>query len=369
MEKRLAYLCGSDSWGGLEMNHLRNAEWMQARGHKVLILAWDNSPLALEAAKNSVPLVIIDRYKKYFDFSAQARLVKVVKEYKITHLLIRATRDMSLASGVKQRLGKKLHISYFMEMQLGIKKDDLLHTFRFRQFDLWACPLEYLVQQVKTMTRFSSGKVKHIPSGIDFEYFQGKADSQTARKNLNLPSDKILVGLIGRFDCQKGQNLLLEAYHRASRLEDLSKMNICFLGEPTRNESDNYFQRLKDFIRNHEMEDRVFIRPFMDNPADFYTAMDWIVMASKAETFGMVTLEALASGKPVLGSDRGGTPELLGDGEFGILFQSMDEYDLSRKLTDIAQEQQSFDAEKLKARAHEFDYKRVCELVEENLGL
>ena len=47
----IAYLCTSKSLGGLELNHLRNASWMQARSHTVLCLFTEGSSLALEAKK------------------------------------------------------------------------------------------------------------------------------------------------------------------------------------------------------------------------------------------------------------------------------------------------------------------------------
>ncbi len=54
MTFKLAYICGSSSWGGLEMNQIRNAIWMQEKGYNVALLCWENSPIAVEAQKNQI---------------------------------------------------------------------------------------------------------------------------------------------------------------------------------------------------------------------------------------------------------------------------------------------------------------------------
>ncbi len=370
MEKRLAYLCGSDSWGGLEMNQMRSALWMKERGHEVVILTWENSPLHIKSQENGLHCVIICKHKKYYDIRSQMALYKNIKKFQISHLIVRATRDMSLAAGVKQRMGKNLHLSYFMEMQLGVKKDDFLHSMRFKRFDLWACPLQYLMHQVKNMTRLDSSKIKYIPSGMDLPKKYEPYDKKDFQKKLNLPDAEIYIGLIGRIDCQKGQNLLLDAFISVSKCEEFKHdVKLCFVGEPTKNEGDEYYHKLLNKIKDNNLQDKVTILPYTENPEDFYKAMDWTVMASKSETFGMVSVESLAYGTPVIGSNRGGTPEILEQGEKGVLFQTMDEYDLSRKIMQIANKEYEFDPKELHVRALDFDKDEVCALVEEALNL
>ena len=45
MIHKIAYLCGTKAWGGLEMNQIRNAEWMRDRGHTVVIFCLKDSPV------------------------------------------------------------------------------------------------------------------------------------------------------------------------------------------------------------------------------------------------------------------------------------------------------------------------------------
>ena len=364
MNEKLGYLCSSESWGGLEMNQLRNALWMKERGHEVVVICLLNTPIEKSAREQGLEVLIIEKYRKYYDFKRAKELSQRLVREKITHLIVRSTYDISITSNVKRILKSNIHTSYFMEMQLGVKKTNLLHTLRYRSIDVWSCPLPWLKVQVENWTRFKN-KLVVIPSGIDLSQFSGLNSKEIDRKSLKMDENALIFGLIGRFDPQKGQLLLLQAMQKCNNNE----FHVCFLGEPTKNEGDEYFNEMQQFIQVHQLEDRVYIRPFQKNTASFYNAIDWLVMATKAETFGMVTVESLACGTPVLGSNAGGTPEILKHGQGGVLFKSMDVDDLASKLDEISNQQHEFSPGELIKMAQEYDHHSVCELVEQVLGL
>ncbi|MCF8416981.1 MAG: glycosyltransferase family 4 protein [Crocinitomicaceae bacterium] len=364
VKSKVGYICGTDSWGGLEMNQLRNAIWMHERGHSVYVICLKGSPIAKNAEEAGIPTIFIQKHRKYFDFKRGKELATILQQHQITHLLVRAIHDMSIAVIAKRKV-KSLHLSYFMEMQLGVKKTNFLHTLRFSYFDLWACPLHWLSDQVKTMTRFNHAKLKVIPSGLDLRQFEKELEKKDARQQLELPSDCILFGLIGRFDRHKGQLLLLEALQKCQNKE----IGIVLLGEPTRNEGSGYADQMNTFIEEHQLSNRVFVRPFRKDIDVFYKAVDWFVMASKAETFGMVTIEAMACGTPTLGSNAGGTPEILHFGELGVLFESLNATDLAAKMDEITLGKHAIDRKKLIQAAQLFDHNKVCEQVENALGI
>jgi len=364
MKAKLGYLCLSESWGGLEMNHLRNAQWMQERGHEVVFICVEGSPIHRNASTFGLNTILIDKHKKYYDFKKARVLVKVIGTESITHLIIRSTYDMSILASVKRKIGSKLHTSYFMEMQLGVKKTNLLHTLRFKQIDLWSCPLNWLEHQVKTMTRYSN-KTLVIPSGLDLSQFENQPKKEVSRDALNLPKEKLIFGLIGRFDPQKGQLLLLSAMKLAKN----TNFDIVLLGEATLNEGHGYSDEMNQFISSNGLTSRVHIRPFRKDTSTFYNAVDFLVMATKAETFGMVTIEALACGTPVLGSNAGGTPEILQEDKGGLLFEPLNPKSLADQIDKIISEKIQFDSNSLKEMARTYDHRAVCTRVEKALNL
>jgi glycosyltransferase involved in cell wall biosynthesis len=361
----LAYLSGSMSWGGLEMNHVKNAYWMHQRGHEVVLIGLKDSPFLKAAIAYGLTVVSIERHRKYYDFRKAYQLAKILASIEVTHLILRDNRDLSTAVMAKRFSKRKIHLSYFMEMQLGVKKKSLFHTLRYRNIDLWSCPLEWLKTQVLTMTNMPKDRIVVVHSGVELSRFSHLPDKSKARQLLDLPSELPIVGLIGRFDPHKGQLLLIEAL----KLLQSTSVQLCLLGEPTREEGNDYEIQMYDSISRLGLADRVHIRPFREDIETFYSAMDLIVMATKAETVGMVTIEALASGKPVIATNTGGSPEILKFGQFGRLVKPSDPEELSLEIEAVMSGRCTLNPNDLVQRAADFDHNSVCERVEQVLKL
>jgi glycosyltransferase involved in cell wall biosynthesis len=325
----VVYLCTSKSWGGLEMNQWRNACWMTERKVNVTVIGEANSPLKKACEDVRIPFLTIPVHRKYYDFKSGKNLARILRSLQATHLIVRDTRDLSLAVIAKRH--SNVHLSYFMEMQLGVRKKHLLHTLRFSYIDLWSCPLHWLKNQVLTMTNMDPQRVCIIPSGIDIQALHTDLDKRAAREALKLPLDVPIFGLIGRFDPHKGQLLLLEALTQMNN----QTTHLCLLGEPTRNEGDTYYHAMLQTIEKHQLSSRVHIRPFRKDINTFYRAIDAFVLGSRAETFGMVTIEAMAMGTPIIASRSGGSPEILENGTLGRLYTPGDPSDLSQQMDDF----------------------------------
>ena len=366
MSHKLAYLCGSKSWGGLEMNQLRNAKWMQERGHSVVIYCQENSPIFEAATDFSIPVVAIEKHKRWYDFKAGKKLARLLDSKAVSHLVVRDPRDMSISVIAKRNTKSKIHLSYFMEMQLGVKKRSFLHTIRFSYFDLWSCPLFWLAKQVETKTFFNTRKMRVITSGLELKTLEKQAsDKLTARKQLNLPENLLIFGLIGRFDPLKGQVLVLEALSKLTN----KNIGVCFLGEPTKEADSEYLDLMHEICLKHKLEEKVFIRPFRKDIGTFFSAIDAFVMASKAETFGMVAIESMAFGIPVIASNAGGSPEILDSGKFGLLFESLNAESLADQMNHFIAFPNQFFKENLRAEAQKYDHNGVCEEVEKALSV
>ncbi|MEY5132150.1 MAG: hypothetical protein RLZZ198_154 [Bacteroidota bacterium] len=357
---KIAYVCSSLSLGGLELNHLRNALWMQARGHDVAIYAVPQGPMFQKAIEYKLPCFPIKHQRKYYAWGASFSLARQLKKDQVTHVFIRDNRDMSMIATVKARLGNSIVTAYFMEMQLGVKKTGLFHSIRFNYLDFWFCPLLFLEKQVFEWTNMSPSKVHLVPSGIDRSEIK-RITKEAARTQLDLPLYGFTFGLIGRFDLQKGQLLVLDALQRCTN----TSINLVFLGEPTRNETNHVMEKMETFIEEHDLTDRVFIRPFMQEVGVFYSALDALIMATRAETFGMVTLEAIAYGIPVVGSNAGGTPDLLHHEAFGRLFEPLNASDLAIRMNEMVSNPIYFDQALWEQHVARFDHHQVCKSIEQ----
>lgn len=346
------------------MNHLRNAAWMSDRGHEVLILGLSDSPIHAHALQLNLPFIAIETHRRWYDFKAVRRAQQILKSEGVSHFIVRKPGDMSLAAGLKYRMKDKLHVSYFMEMQLGIRKKSIFHTIRYRYIDVWSCPLNWLKKQVEDQTHFNNELVV-IPSGIRLEEFNNLPSQEMARKELDLPKDGVILGMAGRFDPKKGQLILLEAMQKSND----SSFSILFMGETTQHEGTDYEKSLHAFIEENKLNGRVIFRPYGSSLIHFYRSIDWMVMASESETVGMVTIESLASETPVLGSNAGGTPEIMNSLEGGILFETMNSDDLASKIDQIVQTSPQHNPDKLRKLVNQNDHHEVCAKVEAALSI
>ncbi len=127
-------------------------------------------------------------------------------------------------------------------------------------------------------------------------------------------------GYIGRLDSTKGIEPLIDAFLAA----DLPEAELWIAGSGRQHEEDR--------LRNKTRDVRVrFLGRVV--PREFYPQVDVVVVPSLLnEALGMVVAEALAFGKPVIGSRRGGIPEMIEDGENGLLFEPEAKGELKKAL-------------------------------------
>ena len=157
-----------------------------------------------------------------------------------------------------------------------------------------------------------------IYSGISPE--KGKIDP-----SVKLPEGKINLLFVGRFDPQKGVDLLLKAFQACPR-EDL---HLTIIG-------DNVVGGGPKIEKKNT--DRITFLGWVPHEklASYYTACDAVVMPSRWEAFGLVAIEAMKYGKPVIASNRGALPEIIQDDSDGYIFP--DEKGLQYILSVITRE-------------------------------
>ena len=133
---------------------------------------------------------------------------------------------------------------------------------------------------------------------------------------------------VGRFSHQhKGFDLLIESFHLFARQNLDWKLDI--VGEGVEEEL------YRSLILKYHLEDRVFIHPFTNNIQDYYSKAQVYVLSSRWEGFGLVLVEAMAHGLPVISSDLPTSKEIMGD--FALYFKNGVIEELAQRLEDATQ--------------------------------
>lgn len=336
MQSPIAILCSSSAWGGLELNVLRLAQWLKAAGKEVLLIGKAETPLATEAQKNGVDFHAIRPTSRYFDYSSVKTMRTLAEAQGVGALIVNTNADLFRAVLTKIFTHTPLKLAYLQHMQIGHAKRDLYHTWLYKKLDAWISPLSGLAKQVLQLTRMAPEKLHVVPFGIELQQFKRHMpDKLKARHALRLPQDAIIAGIIGRLDPQKNQAMLLRA--AAQLIHEALPLKILIVGANTLDNKTDYQRELETLCEELQITDSVYFRPFMQDPGVAYAALDIFVLTSEKETYGMVTIEAMAAGLPVLATRSGGTPELVDDGQTGILFEPHNDEGLRTSLRVLVQ--------------------------------
>lgn len=168
--------------------------------------------------------------------------------------------------------------------------------------------------------------VEVIHYGFDFADFDATPeDGQRVRAEFGLESSFVL-GNVGRFFKNKGHAYLTEALAELRR--EIPNIKLVLLGSGERG-------WIEEAARTHGVEDRIIFAGFRKDVPACMRAFDLLVHPSLSESFGQVLVEAMAVGTPVVASSVGGVPEIVSDGETGLLVPAMDAGAIARAVLDL----------------------------------
>ncbi len=178
-----------------------------------------------------------------------------------------------------------------------------------------------------------SEKIHTIGCGVNLELFQ-PMDRWAARRKLGIASNALTALYVGRFAPVKGIDTLLGAVARLK--QRLPELHLVIVGGdgPTAEST----RTLNDLARNRQISEHVTFTGRIDQemlPA-YLSAADFLALPSHYESFGLVLLEALACGTPVVATPVGAAPDIIQEGINGILAPCPDEVAIARAITRMA---------------------------------
>ncbi|MCL6752278.1 glycosyltransferase family 1 protein [Nostoc sp. CCCryo 231-06] len=171
----------------------------------------------------------------------------------------------------------------------------------------------------------TKGNIDVIPCGTDIQRF-GSIAREAARAELGIEKETKVVLYVGRFDPRKGIETLVRAVNE-SELRDSKNLQLIIGGGSTPGNSDGIERdRIQGIINELGMSDFTTFagRLSQDILPTYYATADVCVVPSHYEPFGLVAIEAMASGTPVVASDVGGLQFTVVNEETGLLAAPQD---------------------------------------------
>jgi glycosyltransferase involved in cell wall biosynthesis len=309
---------------GVAMLLGRLVRYLADHGHEVLLVttdigpvgdAHDSLPPAVKTVK--VPGIRVPRYPDLTMAMPYApRVFRAVQSFRpdVVHLVTEYTLGLTGLS-----VARRLRVPVLASFETNIPGCLPYYGFAWASEPSWRylrwfhnrggltlCPSETWRE---ALLRRGFDNVRVWERGVDIELFTPARRSDAGRRR-NGPPDAIQLLYVGRLTPEKELPVLFQAYrHAASRCDD-RRLHLVLTGDGA------YAGRMREAA-----PPGVTFTGYLEGPqlSDAFAAADLFVLPSRVETLGYVVLEAMASGLPVIGADRGGTLENVRDGLNGVL--------------------------------------------------
>ena len=310
------------SWRGGQNQVLVTVLGLRALGHRTVLVAHPTGELRRRAQEGLDLIPLAPRAE--MDLAAAWRLSRVIKQLKpdIVHAhdphgVAMASIALSMSTLPKPpRLVASRRVDFHM-------RRSALSRWKYRQVDCFICASE-AIRQIVLSDGIPGHRTVTVHEGIDLDRIAAAPRSELHHE-LWLPHDAPLVGNVAALVPHKGQRHLVDAAGLVLPKQPDARFIIAGEGELR--------PALEHQIRQHHLEKHVILAGFRPDILSLHKAFDIFVMSSVTEGLGTSILDAMACGKPVVGTTAGGIPEVVSDGETGLLVPPRDPEAMAAAIT------------------------------------
>lgn len=310
----IAVSCGAKNWGGLERMAELLARGLQNRGHQVVLLCRRGSPLHTRVS-GEIPCEPILGGSD-LDPLVQLRVLSALRRHKPDVVLANTAKDPRWTGPSAKLLG--IPYIYRQEIDEPYKRGLYYRWIYGRIPDVHVVNSDATRRTILASARWlDPERVEVIPNGIDPAPFQTAVEPS----GLDLPEGSPTFVFLGRFEERKGIRELAAAWPIVVKALPQARLLVGGWGE------------LEDEFRSRLMASpgARFIGFRRDVPAVLSLA-DVLVAPSHYEGFGLVVVEAMAAGVPVIAAEASSIPEIMRDGVEGLLVPPRDSARLARAM-------------------------------------
>jgi glycosyltransferase involved in cell wall biosynthesis len=314
-ELKVLHLNTEPTWRGGEQQALYLMDGLRERGVPQALVAQPGAPMA-ERAKAAGHEVIEQRMRGEVDLPAMWRIKKLLRQggYGVVHA--HTSHAHSLGSVAAHLLGgprrplvvvaRRVDFSIFRRSFFGLNGIKYLHGV-----DQYVTVSE-AIRRVLIDDGVPGERIRCVHSGIDLARIDDAPDRRDElRAELEVPADHVLVANVAHMADHKGQRYLIEA--APAVLAERPETTFAIIGDgELRGE-------LEALAGELGVAERFRFPGFRTDVPSLLKALDLFVMPSHMEGLGTSVLDAMAARVPVVGTEAGGMPESISDGETGLL--------------------------------------------------
>lgn len=313
---RIAQICSSRSWGGMEMHVAVVSEQLQKRGHAVTVFCAPDSSLEQDCRKRGIATAAFSP-KGYFDPGAILRFRKQVSEKRYDVLHVHYGKDLWSVVPANRWSGVR-PLVFIKHIGTQKPKRDPVHRYLYGHVDMLLAISQVIAKNLADTHPIDKSKIRILHHGVDLGLFADLDEKRRqVRREWGVADDALLVGTIGRLQEGKGHLEFLDMAEAISR--EFPDIRFVIVGEPTRGEEERS-RAIYEKAAPLQRLGRLQMPGFRSDIPAVLAAMDIFAFPSRAEAFGLVLIEAMAAAKAVVSTRSDGVLDIVEHNVNGLLF-------------------------------------------------
>jgi glycosyltransferase involved in cell wall biosynthesis len=306
------------TWRGGQNQVLLTVLGLRALGHRSMLVAHAAGELRVRA-KEGLDLVPLTPMTE-MDLGAAWKLSRLIKQLRPDvlhahdpHGVAMAALALSMGMGGSRTAPAAPPLVAARRVDFHMK-GNALSRWKYRQVDCFICA-SAAIRDMVVADGVPASRAVVVHEGIDLGHVEA-APAANLHAELWLPHHAPIVGNVAALVPHKGQRHLIDA--AVLVLKKAPDARFVIAGEGELRES------LERQIKEHRLEKHVFLVGFRPDVLSVHKAFDLFVMSSVTEGLGTSLLDAMACGKPIVATTAGGMPEVVRNGETGLLVPPRD---------------------------------------------
>ncbi len=296
---------------------------MVARGHDVWLAAPVDSPIAKNAAARGLRVVPV-RFRRPWGVRDVPIVRRTICRLGVEVVNTHSSWDAWIAGMAARLAGTAVGLVRTRHVSTPIASSPASRFLYTRLADRVVTTGETIRQAMIQRNGYPAGRIVSVATGLDLAAFRPTRDSVAVRASLGIPADVWVVGTVSTLRSWKGHRYLVEAIASLRSERDVRGLLV---GDGP------YAEAIRSRILELGLEAAVTMPGQREDVADMLTAMDVFAFPSTAnEGVPQAVLQAMALRRPVVASRIGGIPEVVRDGETGLLVPAGDAAALARGI-------------------------------------
>jgi glycosyltransferase involved in cell wall biosynthesis len=313
----------SRGWGGQELRILAEACGMAGRGHEVWLAAPPESRIVKAADARGIPVVPVGFHRPWGVRDVPA-LRRAIGRLQIDIVNTHSSWDAWIGGLAGRLAGKGVRVVRTRHLSTPIPRSRPSRLLYTRLADHVVTTGEAIRQRMIEVNGFAGDRITSVATGVDLTRFRPARDAAAVRQVFGLPANVPVVGTVSTIRSWKGHLDLLEAIASLRSGRDVRGLLV---GDGP------YAEVVRSRVRALRLESAIVMPGQREDVADMLSAMDVFAFPSTAnEGVPQAVLQAMALRRPVVAAQVGGIPEVVRDGETGLLVSARDPSALARAI-------------------------------------